>query len=109
MNWLPLAKEGDLERIIKDSHEQTQIIFKHSTRCAISAMAKSRLQLSAEQLSDLPIYLLDLIANRELSNEVARQLNVKHESPQIIVVRNGESVYDASHLSISAHVILKNS
>lgn len=99
MNWIPLTDEAQLKDIVLNSNNKPQVIFKHSTRCSISSMAKGRLERS-EAPGDVDFYYLDLIAYRNLSNKVAQNFNVYHESPQILVIRNGECVYDDSHGSI---------
>lgn len=100
MNWNLLTSEEQLQDIIARSSEVPQVIFKHSTRCSISSTAKSRLERSA-QPEGLNFHLLDLISYRGLSNKIAEVFHVHHESPQVIVIKNGECVYDESHMSIS--------
>jgi len=97
MNWIHLTDEEQLKQIISNSQSKPQVIFKHSTRCSISAVAFQRLQ-RAEQPADVDFYLLDLIANRKLSNKVAETFKIHHESPQVLVIKNGECVYDESHI-----------
>lgn len=100
MNWIELKSEEQLEFIKEKSKEKAQVIFKHSTRCSISAMAKGRLERSnAPENTDF--YFLDLIAHRSISNKVSSIFNVFHESPQILLIKNGECIYDESHGSIS--------
>ena len=108
MDWKELTSEDQLESIKKDSDQIPQVIFKHSTRCSISSMAKSRLERAAcpEQLS---FHLLDLIRYRSLSNKIEEQFNVYHESPQVLIIRNGECVYDESHNGISMDDIIAQS
>ena len=105
MHWIHLTDEELLKQIITKSQVKPQVIFKHSTRCSISAVALQRLQ-KAQQPSDLDFYYLDLIAHRQISNKVAELFKVHHESPQILVIRDGECIYDESHLGISMDVIL---
>lgn len=100
MNWIPLNDEAALDEIKTKSAEKPQVIFKHSTRCSISSMAKNRLD-RATQPDGIDFYFLDLIANRNLSNKVAEVFDVEHESPQILLIKNGKCVYDESHTSIS--------
>lgn len=100
-NWLNLSDSDQLDKLIEESKQYPVAIFKHSTRCGISAMAKSRLE-SAGQEGMPPIYYLDLIANRPVSDAVAQRFGIRHESPQIIVIEGGEPVYNASHGGISA-------
>lgn len=106
MNWIMLNSESQLKDIRERSAEKTQVIFKHSTRCGISALAKSRLE-KARPSEEIDFYYLDLIAHRGLSHKVAETFNVYHESPQVLVIRNGECVYDESHMGISMDDILK--
>jgi len=100
MNWIPLQSEEQIQEIIKKSHEKAQVIFKHSTRCSISSMAKGRLDRSSAP-ENAEFYYLDLIAFRDISNKVSSEFDVHHESPQILLIKNGECVYDESHGSIS--------
>jgi bacillithiol system protein YtxJ len=102
INWIPLESEPQLARIIEDSAAQTALIFKHSTRCNISSMAKSRLEKAWHFTDDeITPYYLDLIEYRNISSAIAEKLDVYHESPQVLLIKNGECIYDASHLDIS--------
>lgn len=103
MNWISLEHSSQLEEILQTPQEigQFHLIFKHSTRCAISAMVLNRLERTWELDAEVKPYFLDLIRYRDLSNEVSQKLNLLHESPQLILLRNGELVYHASHNSIS--------
>jgi bacillithiol system protein YtxJ len=106
MHWIHLTEDEQLKQIINQSHEKPQVIFKHSTRCSISSVALQRLQ-KAGQPSDVDFIFLDLITYRHLSNRVSEQFHVHHESPQVLVIRNGECIYDESHLGISMDEILE--
>ena len=105
MNWLSFESESDLEKIIQKSFNHPVAIFKHSTRCSISSVAKMRLSSSWNFGDDIPIYYLDLLSYRSLSNLVAEKFNVSHQSPQLLIVKDGECVYHDSHLSISVNEI----
>ncbi|MDF1673408.1 MAG: bacillithiol system redox-active protein YtxJ [Vicingaceae bacterium] len=107
MHWLPFESESDLEQIIQESFNQPVAIFKHSTRCSISSVAKMRLSSSWTFDDDLPIYYLDLLSYRSLSDLVAAKFNVFHQSPQLLIIKNGECVYHNSHLSISVNDVKK--
>ncbi|SFC55464.1 bacillithiol system protein YtxJ [Flexibacter flexilis DSM 6793] len=102
MNWIALTAGSTLEQIQKDSAQQPILIFKHSTRCSISATALSRLERAWQQgdVANTQTYLLDLIAYREISNQIAQVFGIGHESPQILLIRNGQCVFDASHWDI---------
>ncbi len=104
MNWTPLTEESQLDTIIEESKSQPVVIFKHSTRCSISSMAKNR--LDREKAPDnMKFYYLDLIAYRPISNKLAEVFHVHHESPQVLLIKNGECTYDESHNGISMNEI----
>ena len=105
MHWIHLTDEEQLKQIISNSNTRPQVIFKHSTRCSISSVALQRLQ-KAEQPADIDFYYLDLIAYRSLSNKIADTFKVHHESPQVLVLKDGDWIYDESHLGISMDEIL---
>lgn len=107
MNWKTLSGEDQLPEIIERSATTPQVIFKHSTRCSISSMAKNRLDRS-DVPEGIDFYYFDLLANRELSNKIADKFDVYHESPQVLVIRNGECVYDESHSGISMDMIVES-
>ncbi len=98
--WLTLDTKEGLQELIAASHNQPQAIFKHSTRCSISSMAKNRLDRAGKP-DGITLYYLDLLKHRELSNDVADVFGVMHESPQILLIKNGECIYDESHSGIS--------
>ena len=100
MNWNTLTNEAGIEAIKEKSKERPQVIFKHSTRCSISSMAKNRLEKSIEP-DGVDFHFLDLIAHRTVSNKIAETFSVYHESPQILLIKDGECVYDESHTGIS--------
>lgn len=90
---------GQLDTIVTRSHQQLQVIFKHSTRCSVSSMVLNRLE--REQVpANIDFYFLDLLSYRPISNAIAERFQVHHESPQVIVLKNGEVVYDESHMAI---------
>jgi len=100
MNWITLQSESQLEDILKNSAHRPQVIFKHSTRCSTSALVKNRLERAAKpQAHDIEFYYLDLLSF--ISNKIAETFRVHHESPQVLIIRNGKCIYDESHLGIS--------
>ena len=107
MKWYELTDEHQLSAIKERSFQRPQVIFKHSTRCGISAVAKSRLE-KWKPTEDFDFYYLDLIRLRPLSNKVAEEFQVYHESPQVLVIKKGVCVYDESHLGISLQDILEH-
>jgi bacillithiol system protein YtxJ len=100
MNWIPLTTEEQLTSIIEKSASVPQVIFKHSTRCGTSSMVLSRLERNDTPVG-IDFYFLDLIKYRNISNLITEQFSVYHESPQLLLIRNGECVYDESHMGIS--------
>lgn len=99
MNWIELKSNVQIKELIEKSKAKPQVVFKHSTRCSISAMAKGRLERSVAP-GNTDFYFLDIIAYRSISNQVSSEFNVSHESPQILVIKDGECVYDESHGAI---------
>jgi len=99
MIWEQLTEEVQLEQIRELSYRQPVVIFKHSTRCSISTMAKNRLERE-EVPENIVFYYLDLIRYRTVSNKVAEMFQVHHESPQVLLIKNGECVYEESHNGI---------
>jgi len=99
MNWIDLSSIEQLESLKELSKQKAQLIFKHSTRCGVSSMAKNRLE-KGPLSGDVDFYYLDLVKYRQLSNKIAEDFAVYHESPQILLIKNGECVYDESHSGI---------
>jgi bacillithiol system protein YtxJ len=111
MLWHKLTDISQLQDIIKLTQEQsatklTVLIFKHSTRCSISSMALNRLETRWKDDEHIPAYYLDLLQHRDISNEISSLFSVEHASPQVLLIRNGSCIYNASHTDISAADIL---
>ena len=100
--WIILNELQQLNHIENRSATKTQVIFKHSTRCGISRMVMNQFT-DAYQFTekDLDLYYLDLLSYREISNEIAAKFQVMHESPQVLVIKNGVAVARGSHGSIN--------
>ena len=105
IEWKNLTKLDELEALERASEEKPVMIFKHSTRCGISAMALNRFERAYEKEANFDPYYLDLIANRELSNEIANRYGVIHESPQALLIVEGKVVHDSSHNGIDFNEI----
>lgn len=106
--WHDLLSTEQVDQAVQNSAHKPVVFFKHSIRCSISTMAMNRLKnLDQSALEKADFYYLDLIAHRPVSNYIAEKLQVYHESPQIIVVKNGECTYDASHMEISPKDLLQ--
>ena len=99
MAWINLTNEGQLEEIKNNSNRKPQVIFKHSSRCSLSSIAKNRLDKSPFP-AGMDFYFLDLIKHRDISNKISTEFDVYHESPQVLIIKNGESIYDESHMGI---------
>ncbi len=106
MNWLPLTSIEQLEQIKQASNNKPQLIFKHSTTCSISKMAFSRFE-RAEAPETIDFYYLDLLNHRNVSNAIAEFFQVHHESPQVILIKNGACVYDESHYGIMMDEVIE--
>ncbi len=107
MNWKELTDISQLQNLKSESTHQPVLIFKHSTRCSVSSMALNRLERSwnPQELEGLEIYFLDLIRHRDISNQIAEEFNVPHESPQILIISDEKCVYNNSHMGISYHEV----
>lgn len=99
--WTNINEISQLEEIDRLSKDKPVLLFKHSTRCSISAMALGRFERSFSEEASFNPYFLDLIAHRDISNEIAARYGVRHESPQAILIRDGKAVFDTSHMGIS--------
>lgn len=99
--WTRIESEKDLDAAVEKSLQKKVVIFKHSTRCFISKTVLKSFEKQMENSDkDYSFYFLDLIAYRNISNEIESQLDVVHQSPQLIVLENGKAIYNASHQSI---------
>ena len=108
MNWIPLTTIGQLDQIVEASRIHPIAIFKHSTRCSVSSMVKRTLERDWKAPSaEIPVYFLDLIAFRSISHEIAERFDVTHESPQLILIKDGKALYHASHSEIDFDQMLK--
>ncbi|MFN4284459.1 MAG: bacillithiol system redox-active protein YtxJ [Lacibacter sp.] len=104
--WNPIQAPEQVEQIIARSHETPQVIFKHSTRCSISTVAKNRLERAYEP-TPVQFHYLDLLAHRPVSNLIAERFGVPHASPQVLLIKNGKCVYDESHMGIRMDALLE--
>ncbi len=100
--WKELSEKNLLGQIKETSRQKPVLLFKHSTRCGISSMAKNRLERywTAQDSERMDPYLLDLIRYRDISNAIEQEFGVNHESPQVLVIVDGGCVYSASHMGI---------
>ena len=110
MNWINLQDIAQLEEIKKQSVEQPVLLFKHSTTCSISKSALSRLerQWKDAEMKEVATFYLDLLAFRPISNAIASVFDVVHQSPQMLLIKNGECVLSQTHNGIDYEDIKKN-
>ncbi len=107
--WMQLTSVDQMKKAIELSSEKPILFFKHSTRCNISAMALNGFQQRWEGTpEDISIYYLDLISYRDVSNAIAEETGVTHQSPQVLVIKNQEVVYVASHSGIDPRAALNS-
>ena len=105
-----MKTQKELEQWKETSKESPVMIFKHSTRCSISAAAKGRMERNWDEKNPnnpRPVFL-DLISYREISNEIASAFQITHESPQILLIKNGVCTYHVSHMDINYRELLEN-
>lgn len=106
MKWNKLTEVQQLDEIVELSSTAPILIFKHSTRCGISAMVLRNFENKFPQTDFQPeAYYLDLLQHRDISNEIAHRFNVFHQSPQVLLIKNGVAVYHASHGQIEAETL----
>ena len=104
--WKIIESDEDLKNAVAKSFEKKIVVFKHSTRCHISKMVLKNFESEVNNTDkNVDYYFLDLIAHRPISNKIAEEFGITHQSPQLIVVENGKAVKDASHQSISVNLI----
>jgi len=104
--WNILSKPEQLDEIVTESRRIAVVIYKHSLRCGVSSAAKRALDQDWDlQPDELKPYYLDVIGSRSLSDRVAQQFKVRHESPQIMLIRNGKVIYTNSHWQISVNAL----
>ena len=103
VNWIALNSINQLDEITNLSKENTVLIFKHSTRCSVSRMVLKQFENEFVLQDEIVTYFLNLIEYRDISNEIATRFNVVHQSPQLIVIKDGLTIYNASHESIDAN------
>ena len=106
MKWIPLNNEAQLQEIIEQSKNTPQVIFKHSTRCSISSMALNRME-QADQPANIDFYYLDLIQYRPISQQIAEIFSVYHESPQVLLIKEGNCTYSETHMGISMDELIE--
>lgn len=111
MRWNQLTDISQIhtvKELSKEQHIRAVLVFKHSTRCSISSMALNRLESKWKDKEDVPCFYLDLLNHRDISNQMATEFSVQHQSPQILLIKNGQCIYHESHNGISVPEIEQN-
>ncbi len=103
--WKYITEEQDIEDLEKQSLSKPVIIFKYSTRCGISRITLRKFENDLPENLDVAFYFMDLVKYRALSNEIAERFKVRHESPQLIVIKEGKVLHHSSHQDINAKKI----
>ena len=104
--WKELTSEKEMSDILQASNKKTQVIYKHSSRCATSYFAQKNVEsISADKQSQADFYVLDVIAQRPLSMYIADVLEIRHESPQLFVIKDGGVKWHGSHHQLQAEVL----
>ena len=91
-----------LESLMTDSNQKPVIVFKHSNACSISARAYREMEKV-----EADVNILVVQSAREVSRELANLTGVRHETPQVIVLRDGKAVWNASHFDVQAGAVAK--
>ena len=99
--WIALCSISQLDTIVKESKAKIQIIFKHSTRCGISRMVLSQFEADYDINCNADLYYLDILSYRDISDQLGYKFQVLHQSPQLLIIKNGAVIDHESHGAIS--------
>jgi bacillithiol system protein YtxJ len=105
LNWEYLSANTNWNSLITGN--EWIIIFKHSPRCGISSMALKQFEKEWIETANVQLCLIDVVQERSFSQEIAKLTNVTHQSPQLILIKDGETLHHASHHQIEANNVLK--
>jgi bacillithiol system protein YtxJ len=105
LDWNLLKDVGQLNEIMVSSNAKPVLIFKHSTRCVISRMALKQFETEFNLEDKITPFYLDLLNHRDISNEIASKFNIEHQSPQILLIKNGVCTYSETHENISIEAL----
>jgi bacillithiol system protein YtxJ len=100
-----LRTSADLDEAIRRSHDQPVVIFKHSATCGTSAMAHEEIEAFIEGAPWADVFVVSVHAGRAVSDEIAARFRVRHESPQALVIKNGELAWHASHFRVTSEAV----
>jgi bacillithiol system protein YtxJ len=107
VGWRKLTDLGQLNELVDLSNEKTVLIFKHSTRCSISRFALKQFENEFDMEDSITPYFLDLLNHRDVSNEIASRFGVEHQSPQLLLIKEGKAIFTSSHSDINADDLKK--
>jgi bacillithiol system protein YtxJ len=99
--WIELNDRTQLDMILEKSNQRAQVIYKHSSTCGISSMVLNMFTNSYDLETDCDLYFLTIQHHRDISNEIAQKFGVRHESPQLLIIKNGEVTFHTSHGAIA--------
>lgn len=102
---IELQTPEEIDAIKEKSSVKPQVIFKHSTRCSISSMALNRIDKAEIAALNADFYLLNIIRHRDISGKIEKDFRIIHESPQLLIIKNGTCIYDESHSAIRLNEI----
>ena len=106
--WTHFTDSDQFSTLIDQSQEKPVLLFKHSTRCPVSSFAMNRLRQNWSEISDqVHFYFLDLIAHRAISNQIATDFDVNHQSPQLLIIHQGIAIMDCSHDQVNVAAVLQ--
>lgn len=107
--WYEIRTTQEMDNVILASSERTQLILKHSNSCGVSFFAKQNLDsIPSEKLEDADLYIIDVIRHRDVSYYLADKFNIRHESPQVFVIRDKEVVWNGSHGRVNADNVVQS-
>lgn len=106
--WEIITDPSQIDSIIEPSKEKPQLIYKHSHRCSVCFVSKGDLEMAADDIKEhADMHFVNVVRSRDASNKIASKLDVRHESPQAILIDKGEVVWHGSHGSIDADAVLE--
>lgn len=105
--WNVINETTQVDEVLERSHRQPQLLYKHSNRCGTCMFAKSEIESSSGEIKEKAgMHFVDVIRSRAVSDYIAEKLNLRHESPQAILLVDGKVVWHNSHSAIKGNKIL---
>lgn len=101
-DWQLLTSNSDVDEVLLRSGDKLQVVFKHSTQCGISASAlRSLREVEEEEVANAELLMVNVISDRPVSRYIAEKTGVRHQSPQILLIKEGEVVWSDSHYAVT--------